>query len=161
MLVLSRRENETIEFPALGVVIRLFGFTGRRVRVGIEAPIRLKVTRGETSGNAESMLRSAGSVDSIAEHVIAEELGRLESELAALAELATGHELNLARRVAADAGERLVRIRRTVSAALRQHEAVVSNDLARTRCDDVPRPLREGPTSCVRQSPADYAVCPA
>ena len=56
MLVLSRKENETVEFPALGVVIRVFGLTRKRVQLGIDAPVSLKVTRGETTAVANPCL---------------------------------------------------------------------------------------------------------
>ena len=66
MLVLSRKENETVEFPGLGVVIRVFGLTRRRVQLGIDAPISLKIIRGERRQEESG----SASVDSIAEHVI-------------------------------------------------------------------------------------------
>lgn len=159
MLVLSRKENETIEFPALGVVIRVFGLTRKRAQLGIEAPISLKVVRGEMSDSAGSV--STESVDSVAEHVIGEEFGRLESELAALAELASAKELPIARQVAADAAERLSRIQRTVAASLRRHEATILENPPRATpakvewsCDG-----DRAAAACVRQSPASYAVC--
>lgn len=162
MLVLSRKENETIEFPALGVVIRVFGLTRKRVQLGIEAPVSLKVTRGEKTRAGDSALPPAEAVDSIAEHVIAEQFGRLESELAALAELATTKDLSSARQIAADAAERMLRIQRTVAASLRRHEAAVLDDLqqAPAKGSEWSCAKDRAPASpCVRQSPADYAVC--
>ena len=159
MLVLSRKENETIEFPALGVVIRVFGLTRKRVQLGIDAPISLKVTRGEMSGVAGSS--STETVDSVAEHVIGEQFGRLESELAALAELASAKDLPVARQVAADAAERIARIQRAMAASLRRSEAAVSDDLRQPPPTDEQWSRKEDSVAapCVRQSPADYAVC--
>jgi carbon storage regulator CsrA len=160
MLVLSRKENEAIEFPALGVVIRVFGLTRKRVQLGIDAPISLKVTRGERTSAAKSS-SPVESIDSIAEHVIGEEFARLESELAALAELAAVNELPLSRQVAADATERVSRIRRTMTATLRRHEAAVMDELRQTspRETEWTHAKNQAVAPCVRQSPADYTVC--
>ena len=117
MLVLSRKENESIEFPALGVVIRVFGLTRRRVQLGIEAPISLQVTRSEKLSSSPA---ASESVDSIAEYVMGEEFSRLQSEVSALAELSAAGEASEARAVAGDALNRITRLRRTVSAALRR-----------------------------------------
>ena len=162
MLVLSRKENETIEFPALGVVIRVFGMTRMRVQLGIEAPASLKVIRGEKTSAADAALPPAASVDSIAEHVIGEQFGRLESELAALAELTTTNDQPLARQIAADAAERMLRIRRTVAASLRRHEAAVTDELQQAPATESQWSCAEDRATaspCVRQSPAEYAVC--
>jgi len=47
MLVLSRRIDETIVFPNLGVTIRLLRIKGQVAQVGIDAPPHLAVLRGE------------------------------------------------------------------------------------------------------------------
>ena len=47
MLVLSRRVEDTIVFPDLGISIEVLKVKGNSVRVGIEAPIEIKVIRGE------------------------------------------------------------------------------------------------------------------
>ena len=47
MLVLSRRRNETIVLPGLGITVRVVRLNGRTVRLGIEAPPDVKVVRGE------------------------------------------------------------------------------------------------------------------
>lgn len=145
MLVLSRKENETIEFPALGVVIRVFGLTRKRVQLGIEAPISLKISRGEKSATAHA----PAPVESIAEYVIGEEFERLEAELATLAELCQANDRSMARKVAAEATQRITQIKRTVSASLRSHEETVSQQL---RSDDA------APLPCVRQPTAEYVV---
>ena len=36
MLVLSRRPNQRIEFPALGITVEVLRITGKNVRLGIE-----------------------------------------------------------------------------------------------------------------------------
>ena len=47
MLVLSRRVNETIILPGLGVTVRVVRLGGGVVRLGIEAPVEVVVLRGE------------------------------------------------------------------------------------------------------------------
>ena len=47
MLVLSRRTNDTICFPELDIKIEIFQVKGSTVRVGVDAPIEIKVLRGE------------------------------------------------------------------------------------------------------------------
>jgi carbon storage regulator CsrA len=50
MLVLSRRPNEKIIFPGLGITVQVAEIKGGRVRLGIEAPPEVKVLREELSG---------------------------------------------------------------------------------------------------------------
>ena len=89
MLVLSRKENETIEIPGVGIVIRLFGLSRRRVQVGIEAPDSLRIVRGESV----RFLRECSPLSSKA--VIEGEFAHLESELMTLADQSSRdrHEL--------------------------------------------------------------------
>lgn len=47
MLVLSRRLDEEIVFPGLGIRVTVLGIDGGRIKVGIEAPPTVKVLRGE------------------------------------------------------------------------------------------------------------------
>ncbi len=47
MLVLSRRPNETIVFPGLGVTVEILKIKGNIARVGIQAPRDLEILRGE------------------------------------------------------------------------------------------------------------------
>jgi carbon storage regulator len=47
MLVLSRRENEQVLFPELGITIKVIKTKGSQVRLGISAPKSIKVLRGE------------------------------------------------------------------------------------------------------------------
>jgi CheY-like chemotaxis protein/sRNA-binding carbon storage regulator CsrA len=50
MLVLTRRENDTIVFPTLGVTIELLRLRGAAAKIGIEAPSDIPVKRGELLG---------------------------------------------------------------------------------------------------------------
>lgn len=47
MLVLSRRENEQVLFPELGITIKVIKTKGNQVRLGISAPESIKILRGE------------------------------------------------------------------------------------------------------------------
>ena len=52
MLVLTRKTNETIELPGLGVTITLVKINGKYVRVGIDAPRDQLIIRGELKVDA-------------------------------------------------------------------------------------------------------------
>lgn len=52
MLVLSRRAEERVIFPQLGVTIHVLGVRGNAVRIGVEAPREIKVLRDELAGAA-------------------------------------------------------------------------------------------------------------
>ena len=45
MLVLSRRENESIYLPGLDVEFKVIGIRGGRVQIGIAAPREIEITR--------------------------------------------------------------------------------------------------------------------
>lgn len=47
MLVLSRKPNEAIVLPGLGVTVRVLSIKGNAVRIGIEAPPDVGVVREE------------------------------------------------------------------------------------------------------------------
>ena len=47
MLVLSRKEGEQIVVPEFDVTVSILGIEGRRVRIGVSAPIDIVVRRGE------------------------------------------------------------------------------------------------------------------
>jgi carbon storage regulator CsrA len=47
MLVLSRRVNEKIVLPSLGVTLVVLEVQGKKVRLGISAPADIKIARQE------------------------------------------------------------------------------------------------------------------
>jgi carbon storage regulator CsrA len=47
MLVLSRREKETVCFPTLGIAVEVVRIKGKTVRLGIDAPKKIRAVRGE------------------------------------------------------------------------------------------------------------------
>jgi carbon storage regulator len=54
MLVLTRRLNECVVLPGLGVTIRVAAVKGNAVRIGIEAPRDVAVFRQEVLDQAEA-----------------------------------------------------------------------------------------------------------
>jgi carbon storage regulator len=63
MLVLSRKESETIVFTTLGITVEVVKISGGKVRLGIKAPADVPVHRQEV---AERLARESASAD---EHV--------------------------------------------------------------------------------------------
>ncbi len=49
MLVLSRRQNDKIVFPHLGVTVEILRISGRAVRIGVRAPADVSVLRHEVA----------------------------------------------------------------------------------------------------------------
>lgn len=47
MLVLSRKQTESVVLPDLGITIRVLKVAGNRVQIGIDAPKEVRVLRGE------------------------------------------------------------------------------------------------------------------
>lgn len=63
MLVLSRRENEKVLFPHLGIVVEVLKIKGNQIRLGIEAPAEVEVIRGELARKPRSGNASQAWVD--------------------------------------------------------------------------------------------------
>ena len=55
MLVLSRRTDETICFPELGITVKIMKVKGKTVSLGIEAPDEIPILRGELVESATSL----------------------------------------------------------------------------------------------------------
>ncbi|MEL7266448.1 MAG: carbon storage regulator [Planctomycetota bacterium] len=47
MLVLSRKQNQTIEIPEYGIEITLVSVGGNRAKIGIQAPREIAILRSE------------------------------------------------------------------------------------------------------------------
>ena len=54
MLVLSRRKNEVIRFPELGISVKVAQISGKSVRLAIDAPSQVQVLRGEVQPKSPS-----------------------------------------------------------------------------------------------------------
>lgn len=47
MLVLSRRIDQKVTFPGLGITVQILGVKGSNVKVGVDAPLEIRVIRDE------------------------------------------------------------------------------------------------------------------
>lgn len=47
MLVLSRRIDQKVSFPGLGITVQILGIKGSSVKVGVDAPLEIRVIREE------------------------------------------------------------------------------------------------------------------
>ena len=56
MLVLSRRVNEKIIIPGLGIVIEVVAVKGQAVRIGVEAPPDVHILREELLESVPAVL---------------------------------------------------------------------------------------------------------
>ncbi len=50
MLILSRKEGQSVVFPVCGIVVHILSFKGRTIKLGFEAPKDVEVLRGELVG---------------------------------------------------------------------------------------------------------------
>ncbi len=63
MLVLSRRENEKVLFPSLGISVEVIKTHSRKVQLGIDAPREIRVIREELSESTEPVGLSRHGVE--------------------------------------------------------------------------------------------------
>ncbi len=94
MLVLSRRAQQKIVFPNLGVTLSILQVRGRIVKVGIEAPPEISVLRQEvfssqlqeqaTETSVDQMIDESDAADSNAEHRRRNQLNVLQLTLDAI-----------------------------------------------------------------------------
>lgn len=167
MLVLSRKQGESIEFSGLDVVVRVISLKRSKVQLGIEAPRQISVNRSEKVPGSQ---RREGTA---ADRQVLDELARIEAELAALAELAAANDRPAAHRIAADASERVEGIKRSIRHGMRgQSDARPISEFLQWRADlreqaqadsaghDVTTwPVGgEDRSKCVRQRPSPYAI---
>jgi len=176
MLVLSRKQGESVEFAELGVTVSVVSLNKSKVQLGIQAPRQITVNRSEIAGRRDE----ARKTDGLESQRVFDELARIEAELAALAELADAKDRQVARQIATDSIERLAGIKRSLRFTTYQRsEARPISDFVKVR-SDVLEHLRRDPqdeskceeaitwssaggdrSRCVRQAPSGYAVVPA
>jgi carbon storage regulator CsrA len=153
MLVLSRKEGESIEFRDLNVCVRVIQLKKSKVQLGIEAPRTIQVDRTETlaryveneqTGGQQSLPRLGREFDqkrvqrnqSECEQRLFDELAKLEVEVMTLAELVTSKDQDLARQTALVSLERLNGVRKMLqlSSATRSTPRSIS-DFIQARID--------------------------
>lgn len=61
MLVLSRKRDEALVFPSLGIEVRVLEIRWDRVRIGIEAPANVRVLRDELIEDVDTEASDAGT----------------------------------------------------------------------------------------------------
>ena len=98
MLVLSRRANDTIVLPELNVTIEILQLKGKHVRVGVDAPVEIKVLRGEIADSEEPKQNvvSTISLTGDSEHEVRNKLNSLSVALAFSKKLLEHGKINLA-----------------------------------------------------------------
>jgi carbon storage regulator CsrA len=153
MLVLSRKHGESIEFAGMEIAVRVISSTKTKVQLGIEAPRDVIINRSEQIDRR--MPREAASIErdkADSSTQVLEELARVESEVAALAELAGPKDRVIANTIASDAIARLQAVERTVrlTARTRVSERPISEFLNEWAPEAQP--------TCVRQCSVSYSV---
>jgi carbon storage regulator CsrA len=63
MLVVSRKQNQTVVFPNLGISVEILRIAGKAVSVGIQAPDNVRILRGELAGSLPPSLDRATEVN--------------------------------------------------------------------------------------------------
>ena len=80
MLVLSRKENEKVLFPNLGIAMQILRVGGGKVRLGIEAPDSISVVRHEIASD-EQLAEFSERLKSSAKNATHEVRNRLHATL--------------------------------------------------------------------------------
>jgi len=64
MLVLSRKENQRIVFPNLGVAVEILRISGNAVRIGVDAPPEIRILREEITQRPDAR-QGAGNTSAV------------------------------------------------------------------------------------------------
>ena len=107
MLVLSRRPEDSIEFPELDITIEILQVKGSTVRVGIDAPLEIKVLRGELTSAGQSDVAKKIVVNAAEAHEIRNQLNNLTVAAALTKKLLAQGKTNLAADMLNDALDNL------------------------------------------------------
>lgn len=65
MLVVSRKENQSVVFPTLGITVEILRVAGKAVRVGVRAPDEIRVLRGELVDSESATAAPRSTADSV------------------------------------------------------------------------------------------------
>jgi carbon storage regulator CsrA len=148
VLILSRRPNESICFPNLGISVRILGVQGTRVRIGVDAPNDVNVLRGELY-DAE-MQSSSTNVEYGTSSFSSQRNSKFRaatSDLRAARELMQAGQLGLAEQTLVRAIEQLERLEVRESAGspsseMQVSESASSYSLRRQRIEASPSTTR-------------------
>ncbi|MGB7329415.1 MAG: carbon storage regulator [Rubripirellula sp.] len=161
MLVLSRKKGESIEIPALGVVVQILDLKKSRTEIGIEAPRELTIVRGEIADIRTGMdeSRSAETSYRTTEEIqVGGQIGEIEAQIAALAKLASLPNRAIAGKLAADLRSRVTRLKS--SRPLRANPADDRVAIRPEVLDELRRKqqVQNKDAVCVRQASVGYAI---
>lgn len=80
MLILTRKEDQSVVFPNCGIVVHVLSVKGRTIKLGFEAPRDVEVLRGELMTEAAEAA-VANSVNSTAANPLSEQVHDLKNRL--------------------------------------------------------------------------------
>lgn len=164
MLVLARKADESLEFPELGIVIRVVSLKKSKVHLGIDAPQRIRVRRTELPPESsrhqpescEQESSEKNLVRCFDSHRLSYELSRLESQISALSELASRSNRELAAQVVADSQKQVDKINHLLVSV---SDLTGSDAPCKSRSPEsalgITPPIRG---TCVRQTSAEFTV---
>lgn len=187
MLVLSRKQGESIDFPELKIVVRVVQLKKSKVQLGIEAPREIRVDRSEkvpkrkeneeesASAEDKSCCDGGKECDPLFAQHLQDELAKLEAEVAAMAGLVASRDRGLARQMAAISIERLRGLRRAIRFSMQRGEvrpiadylqlrgelleqAGSKSRVGQVQADKVWGQTAINNTKCVRQPSAEYST---
>lgn len=128
MLVLSRRANQTIRFPNLGICVEIVRISGNTVRVGVDAPSDVRILRGELAKQYPS---DSDSADSRERHRLRNQLNSVSLALLLLQKQLDAGRSKDAERTLATALEKLETLDRLASGGTTAASAVDSQSPSR------------------------------
>lgn len=154
MLVLSRRANEAIRFPQLGISVSIVSVKGNRVQVGVEAPAEIQILRKELESSSESapVVRSLSSSQKQFDQARHEFKNRLNRAILGLhlaqRQLAAGKS-EAAEKSLATALERLAELEVTASRSVPNATETSRSTTSAIADFSPPNPSAEEPSPCV------------
>ena len=153
MLVLSRKQGESIEFRDLNVRVQVIQLKKSKVQLGIEAPRTIQVDRTEAIARHDENKQAVGKLNPLqvgrnldpkrvqasqseSEQRVLDELAKLEVEVMTLAELVTSNDPNLARQTALVSLERLNGVRKMLQFCSAPRSTRSTSDFIQATNDD-------------------------
>lgn len=133
MLVLSRRVDQRIVFPNLGVKLQLLRIQGNQVRIGIEAPPSVEILRDELVD--ETTDQSDARARAVLSHALCNKLNKIGLNLHLLERILAGKDIVAAR----DQLEKILAIFETVDRDYVASQIETPEDAAPV---DAPKPSR-------------------
>ena len=76
MLVLSRKQDDKIVFPHLGITVEILKIAGRSVRVGVQAPDDVRVLRHELAEQEDFKVSETPRPSGLSDHALRNRLNR-------------------------------------------------------------------------------------